>query len=148
MAKSHSFRVSKIINAPLGFVFRWCTDFREDDPKITGSKTKRTILQKTAKRVIYVSTFRRGKHAKLGVNIVTLKPPNAWHLDFVGEEEDEIGHYKLAKLGSRRTRLDMKFTEKYKIKNAPTKEQDTRHVNEIWNKYVPALESDYARRSR
>ena len=32
-------RVSKTINAPLRYVYDWCTDYRETDPQITGSKS-------------------------------------------------------------------------------------------------------------
>jgi hypothetical protein len=37
----------KTFKAPLEYVFEWCTDLREDDGKMTGSKRKRTILVKT-----------------------------------------------------------------------------------------------------
>jgi len=142
---SHTVHVSKVIKAPLKFVYNWCTDFREDDNKITGSKTKRIILQKTKKRVIYISTYKwRGKTIS-GVNIVTLRPPNAWHLDFAGQEDDEIGEYRLTRIGPRKTRLTMTFKEKYKIANAPTQEEDTKATNEFWGKYVAAVEKDHTR---
>ena len=144
MATSHTFHVSKVINAPLKFVYNWCVDFREDDNKITGSKTKRIILQKTKQRVIYIFTYKRGGKTISGVDIVTLRPPNAWHLDLAGQEDDEIGDYRLTRFGPRKTRLDMTFKEKYKIANAPTKEEDTKQTNEIWDKYIAALERDYA----
>ena len=95
--------------------------------------------------VIYMSTSRRGGKASSAVRIVTLRPPNAWHLDLAGQENDEIGDYHLTSLGPRKTRLDITFKAKYKIANAPTKEKDTRQTNEIWDKYVAALEREYAR---
>lgn len=146
MTTSHTIHVSKIISAPLKFVYNWCTDFREDDNKITGSKTKRTILQKMKRRVIYISTYRRGGGTRSAVNIVTLRPPRAWHLDFAGQEGEEIGDYRLTSLGRRKTRLDMTFKERYKIREAPTREEDTEDINETWDKYVAALERDYARK--
>jgi len=135
-----------MINAPLKFVYNWCVDFREDDPKIWGSKTRRVILQKAKGRVIYMSTLRRRGTATSSVRIVTLKPLNAWHLDLVGQENDEIGDYRLTRLGPRKTRLDITFRVKYKIANAPTKEKDTEQTNEVWDKYVAALERDYVHR--
>jgi hypothetical protein len=80
----------------------------------------------------------------ISVKIVTLRPPKAWHLDQVGEDEDAIGDYKLTRVGSERTRLDMTFTEKYKISDAPTKKEDKTAIHKMWDKYVPALEKDYA----
>ena len=135
----------KTINAPLRFVYDWCVDFREDDPEIWGSRTRRIILQKTKRRVIYMSTLKRRGRATSAVRIVTLHPLNAWHLDLVGQENDEIGDYLLTSLGPKKTRLDITFKVKYKISNAPTKEKDTRQTNETWDKYIAALERDYTR---
>jgi len=145
LGRSHIYRISKVIDAPMRFVYNWCVDFREDDPEIWGSKTRRIILQKTKRRVIYMSTHKRRGKAISAVRIVTLQPPNAWHLDFVGQENDEIGDYHLARLGPTKTRLDITFKVKYRIASAPTKEEDTKLTNEIWDKYVSALERDYAR---
>jgi hypothetical protein len=76
---------------------------------------------------------------------VALHPPNAWHLDLAGQENDEIGDYRLTRLGQRKTRLDMTFKVKYKIIRAPTRQQESKQTNEVWDKYVAALERDYAR---
>lgn len=141
----HTIRVSKVINAPLSFVYEWCTDYREDDNKIIGSTTQRKILQRTRQRVIYLSIYKRGAKTTCAVSIVTLRPPKAWHLDYVGEEYDETGDYRLVRLGAQRTRLSMVFRERYKIRDAPTKAEDTKQVREIWNKYAAALEGDYGK---
>ena len=138
-------RVSKTINAPLRYVYNWCTDFREDDPQITGSKSQRKILEKTKKRVIYAQVYEGadGKD-KMAVDIITLKPPSSWHLDYFGEEDDETGEYRLKSLGKNKTRLDMVFREKWKnIAKVPSIEEQMRDTNEVWDKYVAALEKDY-----
>jgi hypothetical protein len=146
LSKSRTIHVSKIINAPVGFVYHWCTDFKEDDNKLSGSKTRRIILQKTKRRVIFISAFKWTGKSRYGVQIVTLRPPNRWHLDYFGEEADEIGDYGLTKLGPRRTRLDMMFKEKYKIPGAPARKEESKQAGEVWDRYVAALERDYARR--
>jgi len=146
---SHTIRVSKVINAPLTFVYKWCTDFREDDNKITGSTNRRRILQRTRKRVVYVTTyFSRPGVARMGVNMVTLHSPTSWHLEFIGEEDNEVGDYKLTRLGARKTRLDMRFLERYKVRRAPTQTEDLKHTEQLWDKFVAALERDYARTER
>jgi len=144
--KSHAVHVAKTIRAPLRFVYDWCTDYRESDPKITGSKSKRKILLKNKRRVVYVVNYRSQGKSRSAVDVVTLYPPKAWHLDFTGDEDDEIGDYVLTSLGPRKTRLDMKFKEHYKIRKAPTKAQDVKQIHEIWGKYVAALERDYSRK--
>ncbi|MFI5450384.1 MAG: hypothetical protein ACHQ03_11545 [Candidatus Bathyarchaeia archaeon] len=145
--KSHTIQVSKTIRAPLRFVYDWCTDYRESDPKITGSKSKRKILLKNNHRVVYVVNYRSRGKPKSAVDVVTLYPPKAWHLDFTGDEDDEVGDYALTSLGPRKTRLDMKFEEHYKISRAPTKAQDVKGTHEVWDKYVVALERDYAHKN-
>jgi len=143
--KKHVYHVTKTIHAPLRFVYRWCTDYRESDPQITGFKSKRKILMKTKHRVIYVIRYPSRGKIRTGVNVVTLHPPKAWHLDFIGDEDDETGDYVLTSLGARKTRLDMTFSEHYKIRNAPSKAQDAEHTHEIWDKYAAALKKDYGR---
>ena len=145
MTGSRTIHVSKIISAPVRFVYNWCTDFREDDNKLSGSKTRRIMLQKTKRRVVYISAFKWTGRSRYGVQIVTLRPPNRWHLDYFGEEADEIGDYRLTKFGPRRTRLDMTFKEEYKISGAPTRKQETKQTSEVWGRYVAVLERDYAR---
>jgi len=144
--RAHTLHVSRTINAPARFVYHWCTDYRESDTKITGSKAKRKILLRMEHRVIYTSTYMSEGKLRSAVNVVTLYPPKAWHLDFIGDEDDESGDYVLTKLGPQRTRLDMTFEEHYKTRNAPTKAQDMKQTHEVWDKYVAALEKDYARR--
>jgi hypothetical protein len=95
--------------------------------------------------VIYVSSYWSGGKSRSAVDVVTLYPPKAWHLDFIGDDDDEVGDYVLTGLGPRKTRLDMTFEEHYKTSRAPTKAQDLKHTNEVWDKYIAALENDYAR---
>ena len=60
--KSQTYGLSKVIEAPLPFVYEWCTDFREDDADLTGSQSKTRILEKTKTRVIMTdSSMNKGK---------------------------------------------------------------------------------------
>ena len=145
MTASRTIHVSKIIHAPVRFVYNWCTDFRKDDNKLSGSKTRRIITQKTKRRVIFISVFKWAGRSRYSVQIVTLRPPNRWHLDYAGEEADEVGDYQLTELGPRRTRLDMAFKESYKVRGAPTRKEEVKQTNEVWDRYVTVLERDYAR---
>jgi len=137
-------RVSKTINAPQRYVFNWCTDFREDDPALTGSSSKRIILEKTKKRSVYISLYTGADGTeKVAVNYVTLKSPSSWHLEFFGEEDNEIGDYKLSSLGKNKTKLSMVFKETWKIE-APSLEEAVESTGKAWDQYVAALENDYA----
>lgn len=147
--KTDILRITKTINAPLGYVFAWCTDFREDDPKLTGSENQRKVLEKTRRRAVFVTLYKGDSgREKIGVDLVTLAPPDAWHLEFFGEEDNETGEYRLTKLGRERTKLTMLFREKWKTQSPPTKAWQVQHTNEIWDKYVAALEADYSKSRR
>jgi hypothetical protein len=127
-------------------VYDWCTDYRESDPKITGSKSKRKILLRNKRRVVYVTSYRSRGKLRSAVDVITLYPPKGWHLDFSGDEDDETGDYVLSSIGPGKTKVGMRFKEHYKTSKAPTKAQDVKHIHEIWDKYVAALERDYARK--
>ncbi|MGA3296962.1 MAG: hypothetical protein ABSD41_05880 [Candidatus Bathyarchaeia archaeon] len=134
-------RFSKILNAPLWFVYSWCTDFREDDHKITGSKSRRLIIEKTKRRAVYV-TKQKGSKRLTSVGIVTLHPPDRWHFCSIGGQIIETGKYHLKKIGPRETKLEAVFTLKRNATMA-SKMEFIKHLNEFWKKYDVALEKDY-----
>jgi len=137
-------KVTKTINAPLRYVFNWCTDFREDDPALTNSKGIRKILEKTKKRVVYAQLDpQEDGSQKIGVDYVTLKPPNSWHLEYFGEDDNEIGDYKLTSLGKSKTKLIMVFKESWKLEKVPTIEEQIESTSRSWDQFVAALERDY-----
>jgi hypothetical protein len=150
MAKLGSFSlfVSKVIDAPLRFVYAWCTDFREDDYKITGEKKKISILEKTKNRYIISVTDKTGRKPLNAAKVVTLKPPNSWHLDWIGDEDDEFADYRLSHLGKRNTRLSVTFKVKNKRPTAASRVQWTKHANDVWDKYAAALERDFYSKAR
>jgi hypothetical protein len=143
-------RVSKVINTPLHYAYEWCTDFREDDSKLTGSSSQRRIVEKTKKRAVYVMIYKGadGKE-KVAVSYVTLKPPHAWSLEQFGEEDYETGEYRLKSLGKNKTRIDMVFKETWKdIAKIPTIKEQTDGTNKSWDQFIAALEKDYKAGSR
>jgi len=142
-SKCHTYQVTKTINAPLKFVYDWCTDYREDDNQITGLHVQFKILQKTKQRVIYLRTRKQNQRTMTAVKIVTLHPPKAWQLDQTGEDEDALGTYRLMRLGPTKTRLNVRITERYKINGAPSKDEDKKATDQMWSRYVAALEKEY-----
>jgi hypothetical protein len=140
-----TYRISKTFGAPLGFVYRWCTDFQKDDPRMIGSRNRRNILERSKKRVVWTVISKNGGKGYEGVRAVWLKPPNAWHLDTCGDKR-EVGDYKLIRLGRAKTRLDMKFAVTYddasKVESKRSWEADGRSD---WDSYGRHLERDYHR---
>jgi len=145
--RTQSYHLSKIIEAPLPFVYEWCTDFREDDGKLTGSTRERKILEKTKTRVISTQSYMENGKESGHVSVITLRPPNAWHLDTAGNaREQETGDYKLTRLGKNRTRLDMVFQVGYgRGSRIPSKKWWEDDSHKFWDKLIVALIHDYAK---
>ncbi len=145
MAKpvTQNYKLSKKFNAPLDYVFKWCTDFCDDDPKLIGSKTVRKILEKDDERVVWRVRYKEGKGFAEGVRYVALKPPNAWYLDTCGDGR-EVGEYKLTSLGKNKTKLEMKFTVTYDSKKeVEDKDEWEKDSDQHWSIYKKALEADF-----
>ena len=133
---------SQRIKAPLQFSFEWLTDFREDDPDITKSSNKMTILEKTDSKIKYMSEqTKNGKEIKT-TSIVTMTPNTQWELEAKSNGVNYTGLYQLVPDGEY-TRLDMKFIYTYEDNNIPTKEEKITNMNEHWGKLASALETDF-----
>ena len=138
-----TYKVSKTFNAPLEFVFNWCTDFQEGDPKMVGSKNRRHLHEKTKVRVIYTVDGKKLPSGTDPVRVVWLRPPNAWHLETCGDGT-EIGDYKLASLGKNKTRLDMVFSEIHNKKSDfQSKKEYKAETLDHWDRYGKFLERDF-----
>jgi hypothetical protein len=144
MAETRTYHVSKTFNAPIRYVYDWCTDFREDDNKLAGKTWRRHILEKTKSRAVYISHWQEEGKEDEGVRLVTLKPPKAWHLDGVTEGEHEVGEYRLSSVGKNKTRLNMTFKVTYKRGEPESKESWEGDTSETWDRFKAALENDYS----
>jgi hypothetical protein len=143
---NQKYKISETFNAPMDYVFAWCTDFREDDGKLIDSKNVRKILEKDDERVVWRVRIKDGKGFKEGVRAVWLNPPSSWHLDTCGDGR-EVGDYKLTPLGKSKTRLDMKFVVTYDGKDE-VEDKDEWEADGIkeWKIYKKALEDDFKAR--
>ncbi|MEM0120433.1 MAG: hypothetical protein QW453_07300 [Thermoprotei archaeon] len=137
--------LSVVFDAPLRFVYGWCTDFSEEDVEIAGWKSRRHILEKTKHRCVWISHYTLGQTQLEGVRIVTMNPPLSWHLDGLGDDLDEFGDYQLVPLGPRKTRLRMKFKVLFKDPRAvESKEHWLNGMRDDWAKFKAALEKEYS----
>jgi hypothetical protein len=138
-----TYELSQTFDAPLDFVFKWCTDFREDDAKMVGSTAKRTFLERTDKRIVWAVSYKESNKQKEGIRAVWLHPPDSWHLDTCGDTR-EVGDYKLTSKGKSRTRLDMVFHVTYeKGEEATGRREWEKEVKGEWKLYAKYLEKDY-----
>lgn len=140
------YRASKVFKAPIKYVYDWATDFTGEDYLIWGGKHPRIILFKTKTKVVY-AYYQDGSDGKpkLAVGIVALSPSTcSWHLDYYSEEDSETGEYKLVSLGRAKTRLEMRFDNKWKQGKGPSVKDFEEGTNSLWGKYAERLEKDYS----
>ena len=141
---SRTFGLTIRFNAPLGYTYRWCTDYRVDDYKISGESSRRHIMEASSRKYAWVAYTEGGGKRSEKIRIVTLSPPDSWHLDGYGEEYNIDGDYVLKRLGPKKTELKMKFRMNYKTVPPETREEFLSDLEEEWEKYRKALEKDYA----
>ena len=80
---------------------------------------------------------------RVAVELVRLNPPDAWHKDQIGVTDLDAVDYKLARLGSGRTRVTLSITERWMTRKHPTRSQWVSNANKYWDILVAALEEDY-----
>lgn len=137
------YSITATFNAPLGFVYHWCTDFREDDPRMLGSRNRRRIVERTPKRVIWWVQQPGSKAEFQPIRVVWLRPPDEWHLETCGDGS-EVGDYKLTPLGPERTRLDMAFRVTFgRRKDVEDSKTLSAEGRTHWEEYEKFLERDY-----
>ncbi len=146
--RPQEFHVRVEIRAPIGYVFRWCTDYRPDDARREKDRYARRILSRSPRRVVYEDL---GDHEDGGWwwsrFEVDLRPPSAWHAESVGAYRTLALDYALTELGPERTSLDLRWRRwptrlgPKRVARAAVERETTR----AWKNFAAALEADYRR---
>lgn len=140
---SKTYHVVAVFDAPLNYVYRWCTDYREDDYLITGSAARRHFVERNRKTVAWITHTHRNGTDTENLRIVTLKPPKRWSVMGLGEDLNEEGDYVLKQLGPRKTELRMIFRIYYKSAKPEPASTWEKRIGGNWEKFKAALEKDY-----
>jgi len=140
-------RVSKTINAPLRYVYEWCTDYRPDDGRLQRKDRIRPrfrVIQVSPHRVIRIRLHPNGStDPDIAVDVVRLDPPSDWHTDQIDEADRMAIDYHLVKLGPRKTRLELLVTERWVTRDFPTRSELRRRVSATWDRLSSAIEKSY-----
>jgi hypothetical protein len=140
-------RVSKVIHAPLRYVYDWCTDYRPDDSRLRRrreTKLAYRVLRVSPHRVVRVRLHPTGsKDPDIAVDVVRLNPPSDWHTDQIDETDRMALDYHLVRLGPKTTRLDMLVTERWVTREFPTRKELQQQVSATWDLFAGALEERY-----
>jgi hypothetical protein len=144
-------RYRKLIRAPTSFVYRWCTDYREDDDRITNDlyHFRSKVVLREPDRVIRIITVPgRDRNRCTDVEIITLKPPLRWSLEKFSLTDDETGEYRLTRKGPALTCLEMRFKTKWKGTIPPSRTAYRALFHQVWDRYVETIEREFVQSAR
>lgn len=138
--------VSRTIDAPVRYVYDWCTDYRSDDWKVTkpGTHPRFRVLRPSPHRVIRIRvTPQKSEDPAIAVDLIRLEPPDKWHTDQIDEDDRETVDYKLTPIGPRRTRLDLLVTERWTVPKHLSREEVRQRVSGAWERYAGLIRARY-----
>ncbi|MCI4352589.1 MAG: hypothetical protein L3K14_04295 [Thermoplasmata archaeon] len=142
---TQNIRFVKIAKVPLSYAYAWCTDFRSDDGKFSGSTARYRVLKAAPDRAVRIRTAKSaGKTPVIAIELVRLMPPDRWHVDQVDETDLAAVDYELTKLGPNKTRIELRITERWMTPRFPSRSDYLRTTSDYWDKLVGALETRHA----
>jgi hypothetical protein len=140
-------RVSKVVNAPLRYVYDWCTDYRIDDYRLRrkgSSKLRFRVVRVSPHRVVRIRLNPKGtSDPDIAVDVIRLDPPSDWHTDQIDETDRMAIDYQLVKLGPKTTRLRLLVTERWVTREFPTPTELRARVSATWDRFATAIEERY-----
>jgi hypothetical protein len=141
-------RVVCRIRAPLRYVFEWCTDYRTDDGRLSSRvrPPRFRVLRLSPSRVLRVRILPQGRaEPKIAVDLVRLRPPNAWHMDQLDEADQQSVDYRLVAIDRTTTELRLLVTERWLTPDHPDARQLRAQVGATWAHFGAAIEERYRR---
>jgi hypothetical protein len=139
------YRIRVTFDAPIDYVFAWCTDYTPDDAKLEGEAYTRKVIERTKRQVTFEDLEETKEGWAWGRDVVTLRPPNRWHMKGVGNQRDVEADYRLKALPDGRTELDLRWRRRPKVPDAAKLTKSQREASSLraWKMFGAALEGDY-----
>jgi len=145
-----TYEVRSTLHAPLPFAFAWCTDYSPDDARLEKESYTRRIIERSKRRVVYEDLEDSPPGWAWSRHTVTLRPPNAWHSDSVGNHRTWSLDYTLTARPDGSTELHLRGTRRpTEIGGAnPPRAKMERDILYGWRQFDRALTADYRRSLR
>ena len=139
-------------DAPLPFVFRWCTDYGPSDPALANDRFVRRVIERRRRRVVFEDLEPLDPGWSWARYVVTLVPPDRWHMDSIGTHRHVVGDYSLSPIAEGRTRFELRYRrepgllEFHKVTKTVRDPEDLR----TWLHFKRGLEKEFraSRRDR
>ena len=141
------YRIRVTFRVPLKFAFGWCTDYTPQDARLEGESYRRKIVERTPRRVVFEDLEESETGWIWSRDVVTLHPPNRWHMDGSGNRGDVMADYVLSSLPDDRTQLELRWRRRPIVPETerPTKAEREASTTRAWKRFGAAMERDYRR---
>jgi len=132
-------------HAPLPFVFRWCTDYTPDDPRIERDDYTRRIVRKGPRGAVYEDLADLPTGWQWSHVVVDFHPPRYWHAEIVGSHRDWHVDYRLSEHPNGITELHFRGVRRTTALGGrnPAKAKLEGELRGMWKNFGRALERDY-----
>lgn len=144
-AWSPEYRIRVTFGVPLDFAFAWCTDFTPMDARLEGESYERKIIEHAPRRVVFEDLEGSETGWIWSRDVVTLRPPNRWHMEGSGNRREVIADYVLSSLPDGRTQLELRWKRRPTVPEAKplTKAGREASTTRAWKRFAAAMERDY-----
>ncbi|HKV90857.1 MAG TPA: hypothetical protein VJQ43_06675 [Thermoplasmata archaeon] len=141
------YQVRVEFDAPLEFVYRWCTDYSSQDPKLEKDEYTRRLIRRSRREVVYEDLSEAKGGWMWSRMTVTLRPPDRWHAEAFGSHRTWRLDYTLRPLGAGRTELTLRGRRRPTELGGrnPPKARLERELAASWANFARALRRDYHR---
>lgn len=147
-----TYKIEADLRAPLEYVYRWCTDFRSDDARITGEDYERRIISRSRRKIVLEDLWWESDGWRWRRSEIALHPPDRWFSVSLGNVRDAEIDYRLSALsdGATRLTLTMRRRPTRRFPQQPSKRSFEAGLRADWKGFARALEADYrtSRRKR
>ncbi len=142
--KGDEARVRVAFRVPLDFAFTWCTDYTPQDAALEGESYVRKVVERSPRRVVFEDLEETDQGWIWARDVVSLRPPNRWHMESAGSHRDVTAEYTLTKLPDGRTQLELVWWRRPHApgKKIPRAERE-KETAVAWERFAKAMEQDY-----
>lgn len=138
--------------APLGFAYRWCTDFSPRDPALEKGNYQRKIAERSRGRVVFEDLYPTKTGWQWYRVVVSPQPPDRWHAELRGNIPDWSVDYQMTPIRKDRTILTIRWRVRQRppisgYRNPPKAALEG-SMRKLWKEFGRSLERDYRRKLR
>ncbi len=143
------YAIRTVFRVPLGYAFRWCTDYSPEDGRLSKEGNRRRIVRRSRRQIVYEDLTDTSHGWSWSRQTVTLHPPDRWTAVARGNYRNWQLAYELRSLGTDRTELRMRGVRRPVLlgRRNPSQRLLRAELLRMWRHFGRAMEADY-RRSR